>query len=212
MVPEQFNGLRCDVETNHISILHIEDNQADVALVQEILAEAKEFSATVLHAGQLSLGLEKLNAEAVDIILLDLSLPDSSGKSTFRAVKERARDTPVIIMTGLNDEQTAINAVREGAQDYLEKSQVEANLLVRSIRYAIEREKLSSELRQAMDRIKTLSGLLPICAACKKIRDDQGFWHQVEEYVRAHTDAEFTHGLCPKCADKLYPEFSQSRG
>lgn len=200
------------METNHISILHIEDNQADVALVQEILVEAKEFSATVLHAGQLSLGLEKLNAEAVDIILLDLSLPDSSGNSTFRAVKERARDTPVIIMTGLNDEQTAINAVREGAQDYLEKSQVDANLLVRSIRYAIEREKLSSELRQAMARIKTLSGLLPICAACKKIRDDQGFWHQVEEYVRAHTDAEFTHGLCPKCADKLYPEFSPSGG
>jgi DNA-binding NtrC family response regulator len=195
------------VETNHISILHIEDNPADVVLVQEILAEAKEFSGTVLHAGLLAQGLARLDAEAVDIILLDLSLPDSSGKSTFRAVKERARDTPVIIMTGLNDEQTAINAVREGAQDYLVKSQVDANLLVRSIRYAIEREKLSSELRQAMARIKTLSGLLPICAACKKIRDDQGFWHQVEEYVRAHTDAEFTHGLCPKCADKLYPEF-----
>lgn len=195
------------MQTNHISILHIEDNQADVALVQEILAEAKEFSGTVRHADLLSRGLDRLDVEAVDIILLDLSLPDSSGNSTFRAVKERARDTPVIIMTGLNDEQTAINAVREGAQDYLVKSQVDANLLVRSIRYAIEREKLSSELRQAMARIKTLTGLLPICAACKKIRDDQGAWHQVEEYVRAHTDAEFTHGLCPKCADTLYPEF-----
>lgn len=200
------------METNHIRILHIEDNPADVALIQEILAEAKEFSCTVRHAGLLSLGLEKLSAEPVDIILLDLNLPDSAGKSTFQTVKERVRDTPVIIMTGLNDEHAAINAVREGAQDYLEKSQVDANLLVRSIRYAIEREKLSSALRQAMARIKTLSGLLPICAACKNIRDDKGFWHQVEEYVRAHSDAEFTHGLCPKCAQKLYPDYYRPDG
>lgn len=200
------------METNWITILHIEDNQADAALIQEILADTKEFSGTVRHAGLLSLGMEIMAAEAVDVILLDLDLPDSSGESTFQAVKERARDTPVIIMTGLNDQLTAINAVREGAQDYLLKSQMDANLLVRSIRYAIEREKLSAELRQAMARIKTLSGLLPICAACKNIRDDQGFWHQVEEYVRDHSDAEFTHGLCPKCAIKLYPQYYKDKG
>lgn len=200
------------MENNWITILHIEDNPADAALIREILADAKEFSGTVRHAGLLSLGMEIMAAEAVDVILLDLDLPDSSGESTFQAVKERARDTPVILMTGLNDEQAAINAVREGAQDYLLKSQMDANLLVRSIRYAIEREKLSAELRQAMARIKTLSGLLPICAACKNIRDDQGFWHQVEEYVRAHSDAEFTHGLCPKCAVKLYPQYYKAKG
>jgi DNA-binding response OmpR family regulator len=200
------------VETDHIRILHIEDNPADVVLIREILAEEKGFSGTVHHAGLLALGLEILGVNTIDIILLDLNLPDSAGKATFRAVKESARDTPVIIMTGLNDEEAAVNAVREGAQDYLLKSEVDANLLVRSIRYAIEREKLSSELRQAMDRIKTLSGLLPICAACKNIRDDQGFWHQVEEYVRAHSDAEFTHGLCPKCAVKLYPQFYKNNG
>ncbi|MHB8790132.1 MAG: response regulator [Desulfobulbaceae bacterium] len=200
------------METDHIHILHIEDNPADAALVHEILAEAKEFSGTVHHAGLLSLGLEILTGNGVDIILLDLNLPDSAGTTTFQAVKESARDTPVIIMTGLNDEEAAIHAVREGAQDYLVKAQVEANLLVRSIKYAIEREKLSSALRQALDRIKTLSGLLPICAACKNIRDDQGFWHQVEEYVRDHSDAEFTHGLCPKCATKLYPEYYKNNG
>lgn len=200
------------METDHIRILYIEDNPGDVTLVREILAEAKEFSCTVLHAGRLVPALETLREDAVDIILLDLNLPDSAGKATFQAVKESVRDTAVIIMTGMNDEEAAIIAVREGAQDYLMKSQVDANLLVRSIRYAIEREKLSSELRQAMARIKTLSGLLPICAACKNIRDDQGFWHQVEEYVRAHSDAEFTHGLCPKCAMKLYPQFYKNNG
>lgn len=200
------------METDHIRILHIEDNPADVVLIREILGEAKGFSGTVHHAGLLALGLEILTVNTIDIILLDLNLPDSAGRATFQAVKESARDTAVIIMTGLNDEEAAVNAVREGAQDYLLKSQVDANLLVRSIRYAIEREKLSSELRQAMARIKTLSGLLPICAACKNIRDDQGFWHQVEEYVRAHSDAEFTHGLCPKCAVKLYPQFYKNNG
>jgi PAS domain S-box-containing protein len=68
------------------------------------------------------------------------------------------------------------------------------------------REQLITELQQALAQVKTLSGLLPICANCKKIRDDHGYWHQVEEYVRDHTEADFSHGLCPDCAQKLYPE------
>jgi FixJ family two-component response regulator len=70
-----------------------------------------------------------------------------------------------------------------------------------------EREKLIRELQYALSEVKTLSGLLPICASCKKIRDDKGYWSQIEEYIRKHSDAEFTHGLCPGCAEKLYPEF-----
>jgi len=70
----------------------------------------------------------------------------------------------------------------------------------------IEREKLISELQNAMAEVKTLSGLLPICSHCKKIRDDQGYWQNVEEYVRQHTEAEFSHGICPDCIAKLYPE------
>ncbi|MBA7707722.1 hypothetical protein ES703_116601 [subsurface metagenome] len=67
-----------------------------------------------------------------------------------------------------------------------------------------EKEKLISELEEALTKIKTLSGLLPICANCKKIRDENGIWHQVEVYVRDHSNAEFTHGLCPKCANTMY--------
>jgi HAMP domain-containing protein len=69
-----------------------------------------------------------------------------------------------------------------------------------------ERERLISELEQALSEVKTLSGLLPICSSCKRIRDDKGYWNQIETYVRDHTDAEFTHGICPECAKKLYPE------
>jgi PAS domain S-box-containing protein len=69
-----------------------------------------------------------------------------------------------------------------------------------------EREQLILELQAALQEVKTLSGLLPICASCKKIRDDQGYWKQIEVYIRDHSDAEFTHGICPGCAQELYPE------
>src|SRR5712691_130967 len=71
-----------------------------------------------------------------------------------------------------------------------------------------QRERLIEELRNALTHIKTLRGLLPICAACKKIRDDRGYWTQIEQYIRAHSEAEFTHGICPECVKKLYPELS----
>ena len=69
------------------------------------------------------------------------------------------------------------------------------------------REKLIAELQEALSKVKTLSGLLPICASCKKIRDDQGYWQQVEVYIQDHSDVDFSHGICPDCARKLYPDF-----
>lgn len=70
-----------------------------------------------------------------------------------------------------------------------------------------EREVLITELRQALAEVKTLSGLLPICASCKKIRDDTGYWRRIEEYISRHSEAEFTHSICPECAQRLYPEY-----
>jgi hypothetical protein len=70
-----------------------------------------------------------------------------------------------------------------------------------------EQKKLVGTLQKALSEIKTLSGMLPICASCKKIRDDKGYWNQLEAYIRKHTDAEFSHALCPECAKKLYPEY-----
>ena len=69
-----------------------------------------------------------------------------------------------------------------------------------------EREKLIGELRSALARVRMLSGLLPICASCKKIRDDKGYWNQIETYIRDHSEAHFSHGICPECARKEYPE------
>jgi hypothetical protein len=72
--------------------------------------------------------------------------------------------------------------------------------------YETEREKLIGDLQQALAEVKKLSGLLPICASCKKIRDDRGYWQKVESYIADHTNAAFTHGLCPDCLEKLYPD------
>ena len=69
-----------------------------------------------------------------------------------------------------------------------------------------ERELLIRELQEAMAKVKMLSGLLPICSSCKRIRDDQGYWQRIEEYIRDHSEAEFTHSVCQDCARKLYPE------
>jgi len=73
-----------------------------------------------------------------------------------------------------------------------------------------EREHLIRDLQAAVAKVRTLSGLLPICSSCKKIRDDKGYWNQIESYILAHSDAEFSHGLCPECARKLYPDFYRS--
>jgi hypothetical protein len=70
-----------------------------------------------------------------------------------------------------------------------------------------KQRRLVLELKKALDEIKTLSGFLPICASCKKIRDDRGYWNEVEKYIGEHSDAQFSHGLCPDCAQKLYPEY-----
>ena len=70
-----------------------------------------------------------------------------------------------------------------------------------------ERERLIAELRTALAEVKTLSGLLPICCSCKKIRDDTGYWSQIETYLQANSEAEFSHGICPDCAKKLCPDF-----
>jgi hypothetical protein len=69
-----------------------------------------------------------------------------------------------------------------------------------------ERERLIEQLQEALAEVKTLSGLLPLCSSCKRIRDDKGYWQQIEAYIREHSEAEFSHSVCPECAKKLYPE------
>jgi GAF domain-containing protein/CheY-like chemotaxis protein len=130
-----------------INVLLVEDSPGDTRLLQEMLAEARGASFELEHTQRLTTGLEKLTAGDIDVILLDLSLPDSQGFDTFAQMHAQAPQMPIIVLTGLDDEALALKAVREGAQDYLVKGQVDSNLLARAIRYAIERKQ--TEVRQA---------------------------------------------------------------
>lgn len=315
-----------------VRVLLVEDNPALGRMIADMLAQAPGTAFNVEAFNSLAEGVERLSSGGIELILLDLSLPDSDGLDTFLTIFNRAPDVPIVVLTALEDETIALTALREGAQDYLIKNEINPRSLVRAVRYAIERkrgeearsrlaaivesshdaiiglsleglivswnagaevmfgyafedvigrpsnlllpsghfdempmlmeqlkigqfvkdfealrvtrdgrevhlaisvspiknsvgriigasmiardidekkryeqerERLIAELRTAIDQVQTLHGLLPICASCKKIRDDRGYWTQVEVYVMARSKAEFTHGICPEC-EKVY--------
>ncbi len=129
-----------------IKILIIEDNPQDLRLIEEMLKEVQNPVFELHHSKRLSEGLRCLVRDSYDILLLDLSLPDSVGLDTFFSVYEQAPEVPIVILSGFSDEETAIKAVGEGAQDYLVKGHVSSPLLSRSISYAIERKLIEDEL------------------------------------------------------------------
>jgi CheY-like chemotaxis protein len=206
-----------------LKILLVEDNKTDALLIEEMIHEADangsyDDNYELIHKEWLRDALKYLAENAVDIILLDLSLPDSKGIDTVKKMSEREKNTPIIVLTDLDDEALAIQALQHSVQDYLNKNRTDSILLHRSIKYSIERfnnirekERLIKELKEALDNIKTLSGLLPICANCKNIRNDDGYWIQVESYLKSHSALDFTHSICPVCVNKLYPEFSRNK-
>jgi len=193
----------------HIKALLIEDDPDHVFLFCEIVRDARGVSVDIRHSDRLSSAFDNLAAEQFDIIVSDLGLPDSKGIDTFLRVHTRYPGIPIIVLTGMNDEELALKAVQSGAQDYLVKGRVEGDLLIRSMRYAIERQKMIAQLEKNLKEIKTLRGLIPMCAWCRNIRDDKGYWLKVEKYVEEHTDASFTHGICPRCMKKVNPDLHE---
>jgi Flp pilus assembly CpaE family ATPase len=129
------------MENELIRVLLIEDNPGDTRMIRELFREAKSLATSFNCADRLSSGLARLAEDGADVVLLDLSLPDSTGFATFRAVHAQAKGVPVIVLTGFDDEELAMNAVRSGAQDYIAKGAVNAQSLTRSIRFAVERNR-----------------------------------------------------------------------
>ncbi len=320
-----------------IKLLLIEDNVPLTHLMGTMLAQQRPREGpvfSVIAANRLSEGLARLTAGDIDLTLLDLTLPDSAGLESLSRIRAHSPELPVVVLTAIEDENLALRALREGAQDYLIKGEINRDMLIRAIRYSIERkrgeearsrlaaivdsssdaiigmsleglvvswnpgaerifgyafedvigrpisilvptdsadelsvilewlkrgdavkdfeavrqkqdggqihvaisispinnsvgkivgasmiardinerirnekerEALLRQLQATLAQVKTLNGLLPICACCKKIRDDKGYWTQVEVYVHERSEAEFTHGICPECA-KAYRE------
>ncbi|RCJ31622.1 hybrid sensor histidine kinase/response regulator [Nostoc minutum NIES-26] len=138
-----------------VKILLIEDNSAEARLLQELLkqAQSKEFS--LVHVKRLQAALQELNQDTYDVILLDLTLPDSQGLSSLPRLINHAPSLPIVVLTNTNDEELAIEAVRQGAQDYLLKRQVNVDVLVRSVNYAIERKQVLETLRTVNETLQT---------------------------------------------------------
>ncbi len=154
-----------------------------------------------------------------DVVLMDIKMPDMDG---FEATLHiyRTCPTPVVILTAFDTPDMVEQAGEVGAGAYLVKMpgarEIERAITIATARFGdmMEMRRLNAELQSrneqlqsALDKVKQLSGLLPICANCKKIRDDEGYWQDVAVYVRDHSEADFSHGICPGCMRKLYPEF-----
>ena len=152
-----------------------------------------------------------------DLILLDVIMPGMDGLEVLRNLRERpeTRDLPVIILTAKGEAEDVVMGLEAGASDYISKpfnaaelqARVKTHLNLKRMRD--HHKSLISELQNALAAVKNLSGMIPICAHCKKIRNDLGYWQQVEEYIGGHTEAMFTHGLCPDCVPIFFPEMQE---
>lgn len=140
-----------------LKLLLVEDNPADADLLQEILDEANETEWSLVHVETLKEALKCLNENQFDVVLLDLSLPDKQGLDTVQKTYDVVPDLPIVVLTGLNDKVIALEALRQGAQDYLVKGKIDSNLLVRAIRHAIERAQTLKRLRQSEEQLQRLN-------------------------------------------------------
>jgi PAS domain S-box-containing protein len=171
-------------------------------LAQDMLSvlQGVTFEADEVHFPALSGGGEgyfnyrgvplKNNGEIVGAIYISMDVTAlHQAKEELRHNKERLEE---IVDARIAELRSAYERLRE--EDLKRRQEQE------------EREKLIGELQEALAKVKTLSGFIPICASCKKIRDDKGYWNQIEAYISAHSEIEFSHSLCPECAKKLFPE------
>ena len=138
-----------------IEILLVEDNPGDAGLIEDMLEEFSSFPYELKNAVTLNEGLNLLKENSFDVILTDLGLPDSDGIDTFLEIHARNSRIPIIILTGMNDERIGINAVKQGAQDYLVKGQVDGKLLIRSIQYSIERKKSEEKIKNLANVVES---------------------------------------------------------
>ncbi|HVG02370.1 MAG TPA: response regulator [Nitrospira sp.] len=210
-----------------MSILIVDDSPDQQLLLRTILLKAGYQQLMVADSASAAYDILGLTCPpaadvplSVDLILMDCLMPVTDGVAATRHIKslETVRDIPVIVVTAKTDLGNLQAAFSAGAMDFITKPVNSVDLLARvnsalmlkkemDCRKARERElsRSNEELQQALREVKVLKGLVPICASCKKIRNDQGFWQQLEEYLQQHSEAEFSHGLCTPCIKKLYP-------
>ena len=205
-----------------LCLLIVEDEAAHAAAIQRAF-QTEEPGTQIAVMGTLREFRQHSADHPPDLALLDLNLPDGRAVEILTSPPE-AGPFPIMVMTSYGNEQLAVEAIKAGALDYVVKSAEAFAMMPRTVERALRewtllterreavaaQQRLIAQLEEALSKVKTLSGLLPICSACKKIRDDQGYWSQVEGYIQEHTDARFTHSYCPECARKFLSKVERS--
>jgi sigma-B regulation protein RsbU (phosphoserine phosphatase) len=208
-----------------MSILIVDDSEDARCLLisllrragyQQLLTAASAAEA-LAHLGTSSVSNDE---SGIDLMLLDIDMPAINGIEACRRVKVDPcfRDMPVIMVTSHSDDQVLADAFAAGAMDYITKPFRPVELLARvrsaltlkqemKARKAREEELITknSDLQRALQEIQTLRGLIKICSFCKRIQNDQGGWERLELYIREHSEAEFSHGICEECSRTHYP-------
>ncbi len=193
------------------TILVVDDDSHALALSSRVL-RAAGYEVIEAETGADAIGLARQCKP--DLVLLDRVLPDMDGTTVCQTIKSAPGPERVFVVY-LSAIKTSSDCQAEGleggADGYIARpisprelvARVEAMMRIK--RSEDERERLVVELEAALAKIRALSGLLHICASCKKIRDEEGQWHRLEEYITQHSEAIFSHDLCPECARRLFP-------
>ena len=199
-----------------MKILIAEDDHISRKILQTILTKQGN-DVTAAEDGLKA--LEALKKETPDILITDWMMPDLDGLQLSRRV--RALDLPsyvyIILLTALTEKQRIIEGLDAGADDYITKPYDKTELMarVRAGERVIQLERTlrdkNAALSDALAQVRQLKGIVPICIHCKKIRNDENYWQQVEVYVADHTEADFSHSICPQCLEEHYPDYAKKK-
>ncbi len=205
------NSVSPDLNNSSYRVLVAED---DYLVSEEIVRLLKQLGYE--HVGSASTGtqaVEMVHSLAPDVVLMDISMPNMGGLCAARVI-QKEKPTPIVVLTAHESEIVVESATRSGIGAYLmkppEKSRLKRAIMIAVARHADlmgsfnlcrELEVKNRELLQALDEIQQLKGLLPICCYCKKIRDDKGYWEQIDTYFHKKSAIEFSHGICPDCVE-----------
>ncbi len=194
------------------TLLIVDDTKENLQVLNAILSDAG-YRLCLFRKG--SHALKSLQHGIPDLILLDICMPEMDGYELCKRIKQspECASVPILFISALDDVSDKVKAFNIGGVDYITKP-FQADEVLARIKTHLSIAHLENELKDknraleiALENIKTLRGLIPICSNCKKIRDDSGYWEQIESYITVHSEAEFSHSICPACVHELYPDF-----
>ena len=204
---------------NKTDIMVVEDEFVVAEDIRERLQGMGYNVCCLVHSGQEA--VDRFGKASPDLILMDVVLKGEMDGVEAASIIHRKTPVPIIFLTAYSAEAILNNVQRTEPFGFVLKpfDDRELSAVIQMALYKAEMEaalrskerelvKQNRRLQKALDEIKILSGLLPICSQCKKIRDDGGYWHQVEKYIQDHSEIKFSHSLCPGCAKHLYPDIA----